>query len=359
MARPTKDGLDYFPLNTKNDDKFDLIEARHGLIGYAIIVKLYQKIYNEFGYFYPWGERQKLLFSRAILMPIEEINTVVESAVEFGLFDQGQYDSGILTSKGIQRRYFEASKKRKVVKLYSDILLIIPELTDKQSPCNGVFTGINPQVSVLNDGNNPQSKEESKEESSGGKPELIPEITQQNEYQETTTTNSIKTHVKSSTGYVIDDKVALRFQESQIPDDWVNTQFNFFMFVKNTVASKYPDKSESEKRTLFISAVSDWQNLREEYPAWLKKQETSSRKKAVDAARDEKPKSCIACGSTKLVGLTPDTISCKACGGFYEFDSKQNRYVFYPAPKDIQDTDSIVDSLRKKSGITRKLPDTF
>lgn len=179
------------------------------------------------------------------------------------------------------------------------------------------------------------------------------------ELEETTTTNSIKTHVKSSTGYVIDDKVALRFLESQIPDDWVTSDNSFFLFVKQTVAIKYPDKTESEKRTLFISAVSDWQNLREEYPAWLNKQESSSRKKAVDTARDEKPKSCIACGSTKLVGLTPDTISCKACGGFYEFDSKQNRYVFFPAPKDTQDTDSIVDSLRKKSGITRKLPDTF
>lgn len=358
MARPTKEGLDYFPLNTKNDDKFDLIEARHGLIGYAIIIKLYQKIYDEFGYFYPWGERQKLLFSRAILIPIEEINPVIESAVEFGLFDCGQYESGILTSKGIQRRYFEASKKRKIVKLYSDILLIIPELTDSQTPFYGVFSGKNPEASVLNSCNNPQSKVESKIESSSGNAELIPGKTHE-DYPETTTTNSIKIHVKSSTGYVIDDKVALRFQESQIPDDWVNTQFNFFMFVKNTVASKYPDKSESEKRTLFLSAVSDWQNLREEYPAWLKKQETSSRKKAVNTARSEKPKSCIACGSTKLVGLTLDTISCKTCGGFYEFDSKQNRYVFYPAPKDIQDTDSIVDSLRKKSGITRKLPDTF
>lgn len=158
MARPIKDGLDYFPLNTKNDDKFDLIEARHGIIGYAIIIKLYQKIYDEFGYFYPWGERQKLLFSRAILTPIEEINPVIESAVEFGFFDQGQYDSGILTSKGIQRRYFEASKRRKIVKLYSDILLIIPELTDSQTPFYGVFSGKNPEASVLNSYNNPQSK---------------------------------------------------------------------------------------------------------------------------------------------------------------------------------------------------------
>ena len=44
MARPLKDGVDYFPLDTVLDTKFELIEAEYGLTGFAVVVKLLQKI---------------------------------------------------------------------------------------------------------------------------------------------------------------------------------------------------------------------------------------------------------------------------------------------------------------------------
>lgn len=350
MARPTKDGLDYFPLNTTNDDKFDLIEARHGLIGFAIIVKLYQKIYDEKGYFYPWGDRQKLLFSRAISTPIETINEVVTSAVEFGIFDSSRYLAGILTSRGIQRRYFEASKKRKVVNLYSDVLLIIPELTDKQSTCNGVFTGINPHTSVLNDGNNPQSKEESKEESSGGKTELIPEITP-TEQLETTTTFSVsklQEEVKTSTGYLIDEKIASQFLNSQIPEEWFSGTDSFFAYAKTVIREKYPEKPENEQRTLFIKAVTSWENLRVEYPSWKLKHEKKAITDSVKQAKQNKPTHCDCGGEIKDV---TGRLICSTCKGAWEFSG--DRYTRIELNPDAHiDMKSIRQKDTRKDAVT-------
>ena len=47
MARPIKEGLDYFPLDTKLDDKFELLEAKYGSDGvkvFGCIIKLFQRI---------------------------------------------------------------------------------------------------------------------------------------------------------------------------------------------------------------------------------------------------------------------------------------------------------------------------
>ena len=51
MARPLKEGIDYFSLDCYMDDKVKMIQAEFGLKGFAIIVKLWQIIYREHGYY--------------------------------------------------------------------------------------------------------------------------------------------------------------------------------------------------------------------------------------------------------------------------------------------------------------------
>jgi hypothetical protein len=46
MARPKKIGLEYFPLDCQMDDKVEMLEAEHGLEGFAVYVKLLQAIYQ-------------------------------------------------------------------------------------------------------------------------------------------------------------------------------------------------------------------------------------------------------------------------------------------------------------------------
>jgi len=66
MARPNKEGMDYFPFNVDffEDDKLQLIEAEFGEKGLIITIKLLCKIYKENGYYYQWGDDQCLLFSK-------------------------------------------------------------------------------------------------------------------------------------------------------------------------------------------------------------------------------------------------------------------------------------------------------
>lgn len=105
MARPPKEGLDYFPFDCNLDDKVELLEAEHGLIGFAILIKLWQRIYSQ-GYFIEWTEEQSMLFARRINTDLKLVNDVVDTCLRRKLFDKGLYDQHhILTSAGIQRRF--------------------------------------------------------------------------------------------------------------------------------------------------------------------------------------------------------------------------------------------------------------
>ena len=55
MARPLKEGVDYFSLDCYMDDKIKMIQAEFGLKGFAIVVKLWQTIYREHGYYCEWN----------------------------------------------------------------------------------------------------------------------------------------------------------------------------------------------------------------------------------------------------------------------------------------------------------------
>ena len=126
MARPRKVGLDYFPLDVDidQDDKVALIEAQHGILGFGIIIKLLMKIYSE-GYFYNWTEKEQILFTRRVNVDINTINAIIESCSKWGIFSSELLKKHeILTSKGIQVRYFEATKRRQRVEIIKEYLLL-------------------------------------------------------------------------------------------------------------------------------------------------------------------------------------------------------------------------------------------
>jgi len=124
MARPGKEGIEYFPLDTMMDDNFELVEAKYGAEGFRVIIKMWQKIYRENGYFLEWDERARILFSKRINVEINLVDTIITDAVETGLFDSELFKKGILTSSGIQKRFFEAAKRRIVLPVYENLLLV-------------------------------------------------------------------------------------------------------------------------------------------------------------------------------------------------------------------------------------------
>lgn len=106
------------------DEKFDLIEAEFGLTGFAVIVKLYQRVYSR-GYYCEWTEEVALLFSRGVWLGGNVVSEIVSAAIKRGIFDKNMFDKyQILTSKGIQERYFEAVGRRKCVNVNKAYLLI-------------------------------------------------------------------------------------------------------------------------------------------------------------------------------------------------------------------------------------------
>lgn len=118
-------GINYFPLNVHLDDKFELIEAEFGLKGFAIVVKLFQKIYGQQGYYCEWTEDVALLFGKNVGLGGDAVSEIVRAAIKRGIFDSELYDKyQILTSRGIQERYFEAVSRRKEVEVRKEYLLI-------------------------------------------------------------------------------------------------------------------------------------------------------------------------------------------------------------------------------------------
>lgn len=145
MGRPGKDGLDYFPLDVDidQDDKFYLIESEYGIEGFGIIIKLFMAIYKN-GYYYPWSEKEVLIFCRKNNLNIDNLNKIVLSAIKWGLFDDKLYKNyQILTSSGIQKRYFKSVAQRKLLTVISEYLLISKEFIVNKD-INWINIDINP-----------------------------------------------------------------------------------------------------------------------------------------------------------------------------------------------------------------------
>lgn len=159
MARPIKEGLEYFPLDCDidQDDKITLIEAQHGLIGFGIAIKLLMKIYNN-SYFYEWTEKEQLLFSKRVNVNINEVNVVINDLIKWGFFDKDLFErEKILTSSGIQKRYLAAVGRRQKVKIIKKYLLLDKEtvnvcknlvIVDNNSNSEGVNDDIGTQSKV-------------------------------------------------------------------------------------------------------------------------------------------------------------------------------------------------------------------
>jgi hypothetical protein len=124
MARPPKSGLDYFPLDVDMDDKIELIEAKHGLVGFGVIIKLLQAIYKN-GFYLEASDDRLLLMSKRINVNINELNAIIADAITRKLFDEKIYNKfNVLTSCGIQKRYAEAIKRRKEITVDKKYCLI-------------------------------------------------------------------------------------------------------------------------------------------------------------------------------------------------------------------------------------------
>lgn len=150
-------GIPWFPFDVHLDDKFELIEAEYGLTGFAVVVKLLQKIYGGQGYYCEFTKDVALLFSRNIGVGYNVVSEIVSASIRRGIFDKDIYEKyGVLTSKGIQTRYFEAVNRRINIEVKKEYLLV--QVDQKYKNVN-ILSG---NVDILGENvyRNGQSKEE-------------------------------------------------------------------------------------------------------------------------------------------------------------------------------------------------------
>ena len=121
MGRHKKKGLDYFPLDVDLDDAEDYLEAKFGIEGFGILVKLWSRIYKKHGYYCNWDDRAKFLFSKNINVDSVLVNRIVNFCLDNNIFNQGLFNKyEILTSSGIQSRYVRICTQAKRLEINID-----------------------------------------------------------------------------------------------------------------------------------------------------------------------------------------------------------------------------------------------
>ena len=145
------------------NDKIKLIEAEFGIKAFAIIVKLYQKIYSERGYYCEWNEDVALLFIASLGgnsgVSKSLIDVILAASIRRGIFSEELYERyGILTSKRIQEQYFDAVSRREKVEVEKEYLLV--------KVCKNMVIVSNNSINVNNNDSNVDRNTQSREEKS-------------------------------------------------------------------------------------------------------------------------------------------------------------------------------------------------
>lgn len=111
MSGRPKQGIDYAGWSVNifdGDTKIDKLIDAQGWIGFAIYFYLCQMAYKFDGYFYRWGYDDAATTARRMGGGVSSgtVKETVAYCLQIGLFDERTFDGwGVLTSKGIQRRY--------------------------------------------------------------------------------------------------------------------------------------------------------------------------------------------------------------------------------------------------------------
>ena len=161
LARPTKTGLEYFPLdvNFLYDIKVRKIIKPLGPEAIGVLVYLLAEIYKDNGYYISWNDDICFLMSDLTGIDEELIKDVVSKALEVDFFNKDKYKKyNILTSKGIQNRYISATEKRKNTNINDDYIIKNEQISTNEHTQNNSNTKVNSEETGVNVTESTQSK---------------------------------------------------------------------------------------------------------------------------------------------------------------------------------------------------------
>lgn len=116
MARPKKEGMDYFPHDTDsvNDEKVEALRMLYGNDGYAFYFILLERIYRTKNAELDVSDAETMqILSRKVGVTLQEFENMLKTALKRDCFDRNEYEKrGVLTSNGIKKRLAPIMEKR-------------------------------------------------------------------------------------------------------------------------------------------------------------------------------------------------------------------------------------------------------
>lgn len=126
MARPKKQGIDYFPLDVDffSNVKIRKIARACGSQSTSILICLLCNIYKDNGYYILWDEDLPFVIADSVGVSEGAVKEVILKAIQVGFFDKDIYEKHkVLTSYGIQSRFKSAVYKREEIEYIVEYLV--------------------------------------------------------------------------------------------------------------------------------------------------------------------------------------------------------------------------------------------
>lgn len=127
MARPTKTGLDYYPMDVGflRDKKVRLLRSEFGASSVLFVLYVLGKVYEGDGYFLAWDKDELLLAADELRETPAYISEVLQGCLKRSIFDERVFQAfSVLTSAGIQRRYLRGCEKRDGIAIFNEYWLL-------------------------------------------------------------------------------------------------------------------------------------------------------------------------------------------------------------------------------------------
>lgn len=119
MARPLKTSVDYFKHDTdmSQDEKVQTIERLHGLNGYAVYLKMLERIYRNGGELNLENMKTAATMAEKCHVPSDLFMVILDDAADIGLFDKTIWiNHRILTGNSIKKRLAPVQEERQRVR---------------------------------------------------------------------------------------------------------------------------------------------------------------------------------------------------------------------------------------------------
>ena len=126
MARPKKQGIDYFPLDVNffSDVKIRKIARACGSQSTSILICLLCNIYKDNGYYILWDEDLPFVIADSVGVSEGAVKEVILKAIQVDFFNKDIYEKyKVLTSHGIQSRFKSAVYKREEIEYVVEYLV--------------------------------------------------------------------------------------------------------------------------------------------------------------------------------------------------------------------------------------------